>query len=62
VLLLCTHDSARSVLGEGMLDHWGRRLGRDVEAFSAGSAPRDRTHPCAIEALGRAGVDDISGR
>ena len=62
MLLLCTHDSARSVLGEGMLDHWGRRLGRDVEAFSAGSAPRGRTHPCGVEALARAGVDDISRR
>jgi len=39
VLILCTHNSARSVLAEGMLDHWARRLGRDVRAHSAGSAP-----------------------
>ena len=60
VLILCTHNSARSVLGEGMLNHWARRLGKDVKAYSAGSAPGGRIHPQAIEALGQAGVD-VSG-
>ncbi|MBX3605591.1 MAG: arsenate reductase ArsC [Piscinibacter sp.] len=57
VLILCTHNSARSVLGEGMLNHWARRLGRDVQAHSAGSAPSGRVNPYAIEALRHAGVD-----
>lgn len=57
VLILCTHNSARSVLGEGMLNHWARRLGRDVRAHSAGSAPSGRINPYALEALGNAGVD-----
>lgn len=57
VLILCTHNSARSVLAEGMLNHWARRLGRDVRAFSAGSAPGGRVNPHAIEVLDRAGVD-----
>ena len=57
VLILCTHNSARSVLGEGMLNHWAGRLGRDVRAFSAGSAPGGRINPHALEALGNAGVD-----
>ena len=57
VLILCTHNSARSVLGEGMLNHWAGRLGKDVRAFSAGSAPSGRINPLALEALGRAGVD-----
>ena len=57
VLILCTHNSARSVLAEGMLDHWARRLGRDVRAHSAGSAPSGRINPCALEALHDAGVD-----
>lgn len=57
VLILCTHNSARSVLGEGMLNHWAKKLGKDVMAFSAGSAPSGRINPFAIEALGNAGVD-----
>jgi arsenate reductase len=57
VLILCTHNSARSVLAEGMLDHWARRLGKDVRAHSAGSAPSGRINPRALEALGQAGID-----
>jgi arsenate reductase len=57
VLILCTHNSARSVLAEGMLDHWARKLGRDVKAHSAGSAPSGRINPFAIEALNNVGVD-----
>lgn len=57
ILILCTHNSARSVLSEGMLNHLARRLGRDVRAYSAGSAPSGRLNPFALEALQRAGVD-----
>jgi arsenate reductase (thioredoxin) len=57
VLILCTHNSARSVLGEGMLNHWARRLGKDVRGHSAGSAPSGRVNPLALEALANAGVD-----
>jgi arsenate reductase len=57
VLILCTHNSARSVLSEGMLNHWARKLGKDVRAFSAGSAPSGRLNPFALEALTHAGVD-----
>jgi arsenate reductase len=57
VLILCTHNSARSVLAEGMLNHWARKLGRDVRAFSAGSAPSGRINPFALDALQSAGVD-----
>lgn len=57
VLILCTHNSARSVLGEGMLNHLAARLGEDVRAHSAGSAPSGRINPLAIEALNNAGVD-----
>ena len=57
VLILCTHNSARSVLSEGMLNHWATRLGRDVRAHSAGSAPSGRINPFAIEALANAGID-----
>jgi len=57
VLILCTHNSARSVLAEGVLNHWARALGRDVRAFSAGSAPSGRIHPYALEVLGNAGIE-----
>ncbi|PTT81453.1 low molecular weight phosphatase family protein, partial [Pelomonas sp. HMWF004] len=60
VLILCTHNSARSVLSEGMLNHLAAKLGKDVKAFSAGSAPSGRLNPFALEALTNAGVD-ISG-
>ena len=56
VLILCTHNSARSVLSEGMLNHLAKRLGKDVRAYSAGSAPSGRINPHALEALSNAGV------
>lgn len=62
VLILCTHNSARSVLSEGMLNHLAARLGRDVRAHSAGSAPSGRLNPLAIEALNNAGVETTAYR
>jgi arsenate reductase len=57
VLVLCTHNSARSVLAEGMLNHLAQRLGRDVRGYSAGSAPGGRVNPFALQVLRDAGVD-----
>ncbi len=57
VLILCTHNSARSVLAEGMLNHWAQALGKNVRAYSAGSAPSGRINPLALAALRDAGVD-----
>ena len=62
VLILCTHNSARSVLSEGMLNALATRLGHDVRAFSAGSAPSGRINPFAIDALNNAGIDTGSYR
>jgi arsenate reductase (thioredoxin) len=62
VLILCTHNSARSVLAEGMLNHWARKLGKSVQAHSAGSTPSGRINPFAIEVLNRAGVDTAGYR
>ena len=62
VLILCTHNSARSVLAEGMLNHWAAQLGLAVRAHSAGSAPSGRTNPFALEALQNAGIDTAGFR
>lgn len=57
VLILCTHNSARSVLSEGMLNHLAQQYGKDIKAFSAGSAPSGRVNPYALQALASVGID-----
>jgi arsenate reductase len=62
ILILCTHNSARSVLAEGMLNHLAKRLDRNVQAHSAGSTPSGRINPFALDALQHAGIDTTGFR
>jgi len=62
ILILCTHNSARSVLAEGMLNHLAKERGLDVKGFSAGSAPSGQINPVALEALHTAGIETTGVR
>jgi len=54
VLFVCVHNAGRSQMAAGYL----RALAGDgVEVLSAGSAPKDRINPVAVEAMAEEGID-----
>lgn len=57
VLILCTGNSARSVIGECLVNRLGQ--GR-FQGYSAGSQPKGEVHPMTLEVL-EAGGYDVSG-
>jgi arsenate reductase len=53
ILVLCTGNSCRSVIGEALFNHLGQ--GR-IKAFSAGSHPKGQVHPKALATLQAQGI------
>jgi arsenate reductase len=54
VLFLCTGNSCRSQMAEGLLRHFA---GDRFEARSAGLSPREHVHPLAIRVMAEIGID-----
>ena len=53
ILVLCTGNSCRSIMAEGLINHFGKE---DFQAFSAGSNPAGYVHPMSIKTLEKSGI------
>lgn len=58
VLILCTGNSCRSQMAEGLVNAY---LGDEWQAFSAGTSPSGVVHPLAIRAMLEIGIDISEG-
>ncbi len=58
VLFLCTGNSCRSQMAEGLTNHF---LGHQYRAYSAGTAPSGYVHPLAIRVMQEIGIDISQG-
>jgi protein-tyrosine-phosphatase len=59
VLFLCTGNSARSIMGEAIINRVG--AGK-FKGYSAGSMPKDQVHPLTLNLLGRLNYDTSAMR
>ena len=53
ILVLCTGNSCRSIMAEGLINHFGKD---DFQAFSAGSKPTGNVHPMSLKTLKKSGI------
>ena len=58
ILILCTGNSCRSQMAEGVL----KSLGDDLAVFSAGTEPADEVHSYAIRVMSEIGIDISANR
>lgn len=58
-MFLCTGNSVRSQMAEGLANHF---LGEQWEAVSAGTHPAERVHPLAVQAMAELGIDISAAR
>lgn len=58
-LILCTGNSCRSQMAEGLINH---DLSGQWLAYSAGTEPSGYVHPLAIKAMAEIGIDISAGR
>jgi arsenate reductase len=58
VLFLCTGNSCRSQMAEGLINHY---LADQWQAFSAGTRPSGYVHPLAIKAMRELDIDISDG-
>ena len=54
VVFLCTGNSCRSQMAEGLVNHY---LGDEWQAYSAGTDPAGYVHPLAVRAMSELGID-----
>lgn len=54
ILVLCTGNSARSQMAEGLLR---RHVGERFDIGSAGTEPKEQVHPLAVRAMREIGID-----
>lgn len=57
VLFVCVHNAGRSQMAAGYLQHLA---GDRIQVLSAGSEPKDRINPVAIDAMAEEGIDITS--
>jgi arsenate reductase len=54
VLFLCTGNSCRSQMAEGLVNHY---MGKKWKAYSAGTQPTGTVHPLAVKVMAELGID-----